>query len=131
MSVFKWILVEKPPRALRQAQDEAPKRLILLPVLRTTPAAETWARTTVESNIWIRRAVELKPAKVSKKSSKTRALLSRSKRFQTLFQLPKRSGMAAKSCCGPQNNAAPPETAGHPGLQRRRAADWRGTPPPH
>ena len=92
LSVFRWILVEKPPRALRQAQDEAPKRLILL--LSLAPAAETWARTTVESNIWIRCAVELKPAKVSKKSSKTPALLSRSKRFQTLFQMPKRSGKA-------------------------------------
>ena len=40
----------------------APERLILLPPF--APAAETWARTTVESNIWIKCAVELNPAKV-------------------------------------------------------------------
>ena len=69
-----------------------PQRLILLPPF--APAAETWARTTVESNIWMRWAVGLIPAKVSKKASKTPALLNRSKRFHTLFQLPKRSGKA-------------------------------------
>jgi hypothetical protein len=37
---------------------------------------------------------ELMAASASKKASKTPALLSRSKRFQTLFQGPKRSGKA-------------------------------------
>ena len=75
-----------------EAAPGAAKRLILLPPF--APAAETWARTTVESNIWMRWAVELIPAKVSKKASKTPALLNRSKRFHTLFHLPKLSGKA-------------------------------------
>jgi hypothetical protein len=96
MSVIRWILAEKPPRVLRHAQDEASERLILLPPF--APAAETWARTTVESNIWMRCSVELKPAKVSKKPSKPSALLSRLKRFQTLFQMPK--GSTVDKCYG-------------------------------
>ena len=48
----------------------------------------------VESNIWMRCADELIAASVSKKASKTPALLKRSKRFHTLFQGPKRSGNA-------------------------------------
>ena len=75
-----------------ETATRAPERLILLPPF--APAAETWARTTVESNIWMRCAVGLIAAKVSKKASKTPALLKRSKRFHTLFQLPKRSGKA-------------------------------------
>ena len=62
----------------------APKRLSFLPPF--VPAADTWARTMVESNIWIRCAEELIEASASKKASKTPALLSRSKRFHTLFQ---------------------------------------------
>jgi hypothetical protein len=69
-----------------------PERLPFLPPF--APAADTWARTTVESNIWIRCAEALMPASASKKASKTPALLSRSNRFQTLFQGPKRSGKA-------------------------------------
>jgi hypothetical protein len=46
----------------------------------------------VESNIWIRCADVLIEAGVSKKASNTPALLSRSKRFQTEFQGPNRSG---------------------------------------
>ena len=48
----------------------------------------------VESNIWIRWADAHIAASVSKKASNTPALLSRSKRFQTEFQCPKRSGNA-------------------------------------
>jgi hypothetical protein len=48
----------------------------------------------VESNIWMRCADELIEASASKKASKTPALLSRSKRFHTLLQGPKRSGRA-------------------------------------
>ncbi len=70
----------------------ATERLALLPPL--APAADTCARTTVESNIWIRWADELMEASVSKKASNTPALLRRSKRFQTLFQAPNRSGRA-------------------------------------
>jgi hypothetical protein len=70
----------------------ATERLRFLPPL--APAADTCARTMVESNIWIRCADELIEASASKKASNTPALLNRSKRFQTLFQLPNRSGKA-------------------------------------
>ena len=76
----------------RETAARAPGRLSLLPPF--APAAETWARTTVESNIWMRPAVALRLARESKNASKTPALLKRSKRFQTLFHLPKRSGSA-------------------------------------
>ena len=76
----------------REAAARAPKRLRFLPPL--APAADTCARTTVESNIWMRCADELIDASASKKASNTPALLKRSKRFQTLFQLPNRSGRA-------------------------------------
>ena len=56
--------------------------------------ARARARTMVESNIWMRCAVELMEASVSKKASKTPALLRRSKRSHTLFQGPTRSGSA-------------------------------------
>lgn len=49
------------------------------------PAAETWARTMVESNIWIKWADVLISANVSKKASNTPALLSLSKRSHTEF----------------------------------------------
>ena len=55
---------------------------------------ETWARTTVESNICTRCADELNEARWSKNISKTAALLNRSNRFHTLFHLPKRFGSA-------------------------------------
>jgi hypothetical protein len=76
----------------REPAARAPERLSLFP--RFAPAADTCARTMVESNIWIRCAEELMAASASKKASKTPALLSRSKRFHTLFQCPKRSGKA-------------------------------------
>src|ERR1700723_1500005 len=75
-----------------EAAARATERLPFLPPF--APAADTCARTIVESNIWMRCADELIAASASKKASKTPALLSRSKRFQTLFQAPKRSGKA-------------------------------------
>ena len=75
-----------------EAAARASERLAFLPPF--APAADTCARTIVESNIWIRCADELMEASASKKASKTPALLSRSKRFHTLFQGPKRSGRA-------------------------------------
>lgn len=62
----------------------APERLRFLPPF--APAADTWARTIVESNIWIKWAEPLMEASASKKASNTPALLRRSKRFHTLFQ---------------------------------------------
>jgi hypothetical protein len=64
---------------------------ILLPF---APAAETWARTTVESNICTRCAVRLIEASASKKASNTPARLRRQKRFQTEFQRPYSVGSA-------------------------------------
>ena len=75
-----------------EAAARTSERLRVLPPL--APAADTCARTIVESNIWIRCADELMEASVSKKASNTPALLKRSKRFQTLFQCPNRSGSA-------------------------------------
>jgi len=76
----------------REAATRAPERLTLLPPF--APAAETWARTTVESNICTRLADLLKDASVSKNISKTPDWLRRQNRFQMLFQLPNRSGNA-------------------------------------
>ena len=69
-----------------EAPARPPERLRFLPPL--APAADTCARTTVESNIWIRCADELMEASVSKKASNTPALLKRASRFYTLFQCP-------------------------------------------
>jgi hypothetical protein len=76
----------------RNASARTPERLILLPSF--APAAETWARTTVESNICTRWALSLIWASASKKASNTPDWLSRQKRFQTLFQWPKSRGSA-------------------------------------
>ena len=73
-----------------EAAARTTERLPLLPPF--APAADTCARTIVESNIWIKCADELIEASASKKASKTPALLNRSKRFHALFQAPKRSG---------------------------------------
>jgi hypothetical protein len=78
-----------------EAAARTPERLRFLPPL--APAADTCARTMVESNIWIRCADELMEASVSKKASNTLTLLKRSKRFHTLFQCPNRSGGAPPS----------------------------------
>jgi hypothetical protein len=67
-----------------EAATRPPERLPFLPPF--APAADTCARTIVESNIWMRCADELIAASASKKASKTPPLLSRSKRFHTLFQ---------------------------------------------
>ena len=75
-----------------EAAARTPERLRFLPPL--APAADTCARTIVESNIWIRCADELMDASVSKKASNTPALLKRSNRFHTPFQCPNRSGNA-------------------------------------
>ena len=76
----------------REAAARAAERLTALPPL--APAAETWARTTVESNICTRCAVRLNPASASKKASNTPAWLRRQKRFHTLFQGPNSTGKA-------------------------------------
>jgi hypothetical protein len=76
----------------RETAARAAQRLTILPPL--APAAETCARTTVESNIWTKWAVWLMAARASKKASNTPAWLSRQKRFQTEFQFPNASGRA-------------------------------------
>ena len=75
----------------REAPARAAQRLSVLPPL--APAAETCARTTVESNIWTW-AVWLIAASASKKASNTPAWLSRQKRFQIEFQFPNACGRA-------------------------------------
>ena len=67
----------------RHANGRAPDRLPPL-----APAAETWARATVESNICTKCALSLSAASASKKASKMPARLSRQKRFQIEFQWP-------------------------------------------
>jgi hypothetical protein len=76
----------------REAAARAAQRLTWLPPL--APAAETCARTTVESNIWTKWAVRLMAARASKKASNTPAWLRRQKRFQIEFQLPNLAGSA-------------------------------------
>ncbi|MET3354329.1 UNVERIFIED_ORG: hypothetical protein ABID33_002240 [Xanthobacter viscosus] len=75
-----------------EAAARAAEGLTLLPPF--APAAETRARTTVESNIWTRCAVRLSDARVSKNSSNTPAWRSRQNRFQTLFHAPNSAGSA-------------------------------------
>jgi hypothetical protein len=67
-----------------EAATRVPKRLLFLPPF--APAADTGARTMVESNISMRCPIELMDASVSKNASKTPAVLKRSKRFHSLFQ---------------------------------------------
>ena len=62
------------------------ERLIRLPPL--APAAETWARITVLSNICTRCAVFESAASSAKKASNTPDRLRRENRFHTEFQLP-------------------------------------------
>ncbi len=76
----------------RETATRAAKRLIMLPPF--APAAETWARTTVESNICTKCAVSLIAARASKKASKVPDRLKRQNRFHTLFQCPNFSGRA-------------------------------------
>jgi len=70
----------------------AAERLALLPPF--APAAETCARTIVESTICTRCAVPLMPAKIASIASNTPRRLSRQNRFQTLFQGPNSTGNA-------------------------------------
>jgi hypothetical protein len=93
------------------------------------PAAETCARTTVESNICTSRAVSLNPASMAKKSSKTPALPSRSNRFHTLFHLPNRSGSArqvmlctVKKCSASRNSLSSRAFAPRAGRQARKTS---------
>ncbi len=65
----------------RKPATRAAERLIMLPPF--APAAETWAPTTVESNICARRAVSLIAASASKKASNVPDRLKRQNRFQT------------------------------------------------
>jgi hypothetical protein len=58
----------------REPSTRAAKRLALLAPFAL--AAETWARTIVESNIWIKWAEVLIATNVSKEASNTPALLS-------------------------------------------------------
>ena len=62
----------------RETATRAAKRLIMLPPF--APAAETWARTTVESNICTKCAVSLIAARASKNASKVPDRLSRQNR---------------------------------------------------
>jgi hypothetical protein len=89
-----WALeeFESTDDGLWEAPARAAERLVVLPPF--APAAETWARTTVESNIWTKCAVSLIAANASKNASKTPVWLSRQNRFQTLFQLPNSAGSA-------------------------------------
>jgi hypothetical protein len=68
------------------------KRLILLPPF--APAAETWARTVVLSNIWMIPAVWLHPASAWKNASNVPVCDSRQKRFHTVFHGPNSAGSA-------------------------------------
>jgi len=111
----------------REPAARAAERLALLPPF--APAAETWARTTVESNIWIKWADPLIAANVSKKASNTPALLSRSKRFHTEFQGPKRSGSArqrtfstVKKCIASRNNRSSAALRPRRGRQARKTS---------
>lgn len=68
------------------------QRLIFLPPF--APAAETWARTEVLSNIWISPALRLHAANAWNKASKVPASDRRENRRQTLFHLPNSAGRA-------------------------------------
>ncbi len=76
----------------REAAAREAERLAVLPPF--APAAETWARTTVLSNIWTRCAVSLASASAWKNASNTPLRLKRENRFQTLFHLPNSAGNA-------------------------------------
>jgi hypothetical protein len=76
----------------REAATRAAEGLAILPPF--APAAETWARTTVLSNICTRCALPLLSASRWKNASKVPFRLSRQNRFQTLFQLPYAAGSA-------------------------------------
>src|SRR5215210_6717282 len=101
-STLRWIPAYAGTSLGREAPARAAQRLILLPPM--APAAETCARTTVESNIWIRCAVWLIAARASKKASNTPAWLKRQKRFHTEFQFPHSAGRARQVMLGTQKS---------------------------
>src|ERR1700756_684445 len=76
----------------REPAAGASQRLRVVPPV--APAAETWARTVGLSKNCTRCAVSLHAVSNWKKASNTPDRLSRQNRFQTLFQLPNRSGNA-------------------------------------
>ncbi len=76
----------------REATTRFAERLGLLPPF--APAADTCARTIVESNICTRCALLLVLASASKNASNVPDWLSRQNRFHTLFQLPRSGGSA-------------------------------------
>ena len=108
----------------REPAARAAERLIFLPPF--APAAETWARTIVESNIWIKWADALISANVSKKASNTPALLSRSKRLHTEFQWPKRSGSARQRTFSTVKKCIASRTIGRSWLCGRAVASRPG-----
>ena len=67
---------------------------MLLPLF--APAADTWQRTTVLSNICTRCAVRLVSAISWENASNVPERLSRQNRFQMLFQLPYSRGRACQ-----------------------------------
>src|SRR5690606_11418516 len=76
----------------RKAAARTAECLAFLPPF--APAAETWARTMVLSNICTRWAEADSEARWSQKMSNRPASLSRPDPFHTPFHLPKRSGSA-------------------------------------
>jgi hypothetical protein len=76
----------------RESATREAERMAVLPPF--APAAETWARTTVLSNIWTRCAVLLASASAWKNASNAPLWLKRENRLQTLFQLPNSAGNA-------------------------------------
>lgn len=121
----------------REAAARAAERLTVRPAF--APVAETWARTTVESNIWTRWAVPPKPASASKRASNTPDRLNRQKRFHTLFQLPNSAGSARHVMRGgasegvrllPQDHGVAGSAEGlpAPGLPPRRQMNGRVGP---
>src|SRR6185437_10399871 len=70
----------------RETATRAAKCLIMLPPF--APAAETWARTTVESNICTKCAVSLIAARASKKASKVPDRLKRQNQLPHAVPVP-------------------------------------------
>ena len=110
----------------RKSTARSAERLTFLPPF--APAVETCALTIVESNIWIRCADGLSEASISKKASNTPALLSRSNRFHTLFQLPYSFGSARQRTFSTVKNAKLRENCDHPPPCVPGGASTRGKP---
>jgi hypothetical protein len=93
-----------------ETATRAAKRLIMLPPFAS--AAETWARTAVESNICTKCAVSLIAARASKNASKVPDRLSR----KHAVPVPEFVRKPAKWYYEPQNSAGLRETFGRSGL---------------